>query len=798
MRLEISATRSRLLQDGVVALALLAGAGFCVADADGNRSTLVVSLVIALQSAVTIAGNLYFRRIKKHFKEVPALSPLLLAVMVGSYLWEPFARWALGSGRPFETLVIFSLKNVMLAMAAAACWGRYGVWALFSSLFVALFSAAATSSPTVQTLTALYAAGGVVWLTIAYWEMLRGRLIASDRHRTFSRHWIAGGVLAAILLLAAGGLGENSVASSIQGWLPSSGGTGEHDPFSRNGVGDGEAVVAGTENITSFAPIDDAPFLQDDKPSLYDVFDEMYEEAVPPTNQDRAVALPPEMASRIKEHLHTRTEKASREFSTLRQSTERGRKVDDIHSDALFYVAGRTPLHLRLEVYDVFDGVTWYPTPDEEYQPMIAMTSRGGRNWADVRKFSEALECFQGPESHAIKVVNLDTNRIPAPLHLTGVHIGDVNRADMFGWAQDGVVRMQRDRLPTLAPIHLSSSVLDRTLLEESSLSNGLSRDTYRSLITSDDMTRIERLAEAWVEGVPSGWPQVAEIERRLRETYQLDPHAVASDEETLPVAQFLFEDRRGPDYQFATAAAVMLRSLGYPTRVVSGFYADPQKYDRRSRHTAVQKDDVHFWVEVYLGVTTWATIEPTPGYEVLAPPPGVLGRVLNAIVALGGWIAANAVWVIVGTLLAVGLYVRRFDLLEFALTLRWRLASSADPRRLALATWGLVEWRLNTCGWRRPDGWTARKWLLAEESADLPATTGMRELAGLVDWAAFAPVDSPSLSERDVVPLCRRVVRESSRKNLRRAEGRPGAWTRLVSLRRRLPGSAIPNPAHS
>ena len=505
MRLEMSTSRSRLLHDGVVGLALLAAAAFCVADADGDRSTLVVASVIILQSAVTIAATAYFRRIKRRFAEVPSLSPLLLAVMVGSYLWEPVARWLFDSGRPFETLVIFSLKNVMLAMAAAACWGRYGVWSLISSLFVALFNASVTTSSTVQTLTALYAGGGVVWLTVAYWEMLRGRLIATDKNRTFSRHWIAGGILAAVLLLAAGGPGENSVASSLQGWLPSSGGTGDHDPFARNGVGDGEAVVAGTDNITSFAPIDDAPFLQDDKPSLYDIFDEMYEEAAPPKEQDRSIGLPPEMASRIKEHLDTRTEKASREFSTLRQSTERGRKVDDIRSDALFYVAGRTPLHLRMEVYDLFDGVIWYPTPDLDFQPAILMTARDGRDWADVRRFSQAYECFQGPESHAIKVVNLDTNRIPAPLHVTGVHIAEVDRADMFGWAQDGIVQLQRDRLPALVPIHLSSSVLDWTLLEDSTLSDAMSGDAYRSLVTSDDMTRIERLARSWVEGIPFG-----------------------------------------------------------------------------------------------------------------------------------------------------------------------------------------------------------------------------------------------------------------------------------------------------
>ena len=369
MRLDTSTTRSRLLHDGVVVLSLLAAAAFCVADADGDRPAWALSLTIAAQTALTIAATVYCRRVQRRYPDAPSLSPVLLALMAGSYLWEPIGRYVFDTGRPFEALVIFSLKNVMLAMAAVGCWGRYGLWALASSLFVAIFSAAMTTAPAVQALVAAFAVGTVTWLTVAYWETLQSRLIAVDRSHRFSRRWAVAGILAAVLLLATVSMGENSVASSLRGWLPSSGGAGDSDPFARNGVGDGEALVAGTENIKSFAPIDDAPFLQDDQPSLYDIFDDSYDEPTPPKGQDRAVGLLPELSNRIKEHVHTRTQKATREFSTLRRSADNERKVEDIHSDALFYVAGRTPLHLRLEVFDVFDGIAWHPEPESDYAP---------------------------------------------------------------------------------------------------------------------------------------------------------------------------------------------------------------------------------------------------------------------------------------------------------------------------------------------------------------------------------------------------------------------------------------------
>lgn len=64
------------------------------------------------------------------------------------------------------------------------------------------------------------------------------------------------------------------------------------------------------------------------------------------------------------------------------------------------------------------------------------------------------------------------------------------------------------------------------------------------------------------------------------------------------PIVAFVLSERRGPDYLFASAAAVMLRSLEYPTRLVRGFYASPERFDPESGQTAVLKEDVHFWTQ--------------------------------------------------------------------------------------------------------------------------------------------------------------------------------------------------------
>jgi hypothetical protein len=61
---------------------------------------------------------------------------------------------------------------------------------------------------------------------------------------------------------------------------------------------------------------------------------------------------------------------------------------------------------------------------------------------------------------------------------------------------------------------------------------------------------------------------------------YAFDRSAHAPEDCPFPVGHFLFESKRGASYQFATAATMMLRSLGYSTRLVSGFYANPERFD--------------------------------------------------------------------------------------------------------------------------------------------------------------------------------------------------------------------------
>ncbi|HJL04074.1 MAG: hypothetical protein CMN31_15035 [Sandaracinus sp.] len=92
--------------------------------------------------------------------------------------------------------------------------------------------------------------------------------------------------------------------------------------------------------------------------------------------------------------------------------------------------------------------------------------------------------------------------------------------------------------------------------------------------------------------------------------------HAGAED----PTAHFLFGDLTGYCVHFAHAATFLLRTLGLPTRVATG-YAIPESARRGGSALLISGDTSHAWPEVYLEGFGWVVADVSP-QTVLSPPP--------------------------------------------------------------------------------------------------------------------------------------------------------------------------------
>jgi protein-glutamine gamma-glutamyltransferase len=131
----------------------------------------------------------------------------------------------------------------------------------------------------------------------------------------------------------------------------------------------------------------------------------------------------------------------------------------------------------------------------------------------------------------------------------------------------------------------------------------------YLSL-PADLPRRSAELAQSWVGAETDPLRQARIIETRLRKDYQYDlesPSGAAHN----PLDHFLFESKRGHCEFYSTAMAVLLRTLGVPTRNVTGFIGGT--YNRFGRYYAVRQGDAHSWVEVYLNDRGWTRFDPTP-----------------------------------------------------------------------------------------------------------------------------------------------------------------------------------------
>lgn len=702
----------------------------------------------ATAAALVALGLLAARLIERHRPTLGATAPgacaWVAAGATGALAVETLLRVACGSPPLLDVVFLGFLRDTVVALALLA--HHPGVRRACGGLaaFLVLAASAEAADARFQGFVALFAGIGVWWLLAHHWQSLQGAITAGKRV-SMPRRWAAGLPAAALvlpILLPASALSLRA----LDGFMPASGGQRTASLSARSGVGDGDALVKGLDDIRSFGPIEDAPFLNSHEPSLYDMFDDRYSEPETARTQ-RAVSLPFQQTPSGEESEMAQSRRAAREFSTVRRPGGQARQLPaDLESPAVFHLKGRVPLHLRLETFARYDGVAWEPEPAPAEPPATAMEPVKGRPWLRIAVAPSGDDHHAPAETHAVKVVRIDGNRIPAPNQLTAIHIDHVDRADFFRWEQPGVVALDRESIPDQLVIHLQSRVVDRRRLARSLPFLPPGRDEYRQ--TGDDARSLEvrALAESWVEGVPRGIAQVERIVERLRSDYVLDDEARAAGADGHTVAEFLTVSRRGPDYLFASSAVFLLRSLGYGARLVGGFHASPDRYDARAGHTAVLPEDVHFWAEVAIGPHDWLTIEPSPGYAVLGPPRSLTERLVEGLVSLARAVARHPVAAALAAVLAA-LGVRfRAALADLLDTLLWRLRGGGESRAAVLATVALLDRRCRRAGLARPRHVTPPRWLAAVGERIPDARP--REQAGaflrLADEALYAPEFRP------------------------------------------------------
>jgi hypothetical protein len=162
--------------------------------------------------------------------------------------------------------------------------------------------------------------------------------------------------------------------------------------------------------------------------------------------------------------------------------------------------------------------------------------------------------------------------------------------------------------------------------------------DHYLQLPALDP--RIPELAERLTREAAKPISKALSVENYLKRNLQYSLQNLPGGSPD-PLATFLFETQAGHCEYFASALALMLRTLAIPTRLINGFRRG--EYNQWGDYFIVRGSHAHSWVEAYFPGAGWIEFDATP-----VPPQGdsygvltTASRIMDAIDVLWSEIVA-------------------------------------------------------------------------------------------------------------------------------------------------------------
>jgi transglutaminase-like putative cysteine protease len=147
--------------------------------------------------------------------------------------------------------------------------------------------------------------------------------------------------------------------------------------------------------------------------------------------------------------------------------------------------------------------------------------------------------------------------------------------------------------------------------------------------LPADLPSQVSALARQVAAGETTRADTVDAVENYLRSNEKYDLAAPTPAAGSDAVADFLFASHRGFCEQFASAAVVMLRTLGVPARLVTGYAHGDTAADPGKR--VFRESDAHAWVQVWFPGVGWVNSDPTPPAPTAAAPPDTAGSAAAA-----------------------------------------------------------------------------------------------------------------------------------------------------------------------
>ena len=332
-----------------------------------------------------------------------------------------------GAGEATELVWLAMLQTAALWQASVSTTARQDWISFLLSCFLMLFGVTTSDRLGMIYIVVPFGFMAAWWLLHQYWQSVARGFVAKS---TVPLVRLRLGIMAVLVCLT-GLLGlvawsSGGVFGALDGFMPTSGGKGGSDPAARQGVGDGDMLVAAKDQAYSFGPVESDLFLDSQSPSLYDIATEVYGEPTPIKRQySRAIAL--DQDTKVGKDQSIEAKKQGREFSAMRKPVDKSLASlpKSSSSKAVLQLIGSAPVHLTQQCYDHFDGIQWTQSDDVDLQPLLVtpqLDAISDKPWMKIAHHQSDLT-WSVRERITLKVINVKTNRVATPPLVTHIHI---------------------------------------------------------------------------------------------------------------------------------------------------------------------------------------------------------------------------------------------------------------------------------------------------------------------------------------------------------------------------------------
>jgi transglutaminase-like putative cysteine protease len=362
-------------------------------------------------------------------------------------------------------------------------------------------------------------------------------------------------------------------------------------------------------------------------------------------------------------------------------------------------VRSQAPGFWRVLAFDRYTGQGWEVSRDDQVE-ILNRSNYSFRNYLPAAAFVSKHHNTQGREREVVQtytVVNNLPSLIPALYQAEQLYFP----ARQVAIDAEGSLR---------SPIPLTEGITysvvsdvpyrDRTQLRHASTEYDEALQTAYLQVPETIRDRVrqhtEDLLAQSANPLTDPYEQTLYLAQALKQNYTVQNDLpFFSDDEDL-VEAFLFNYEGGYTDHFSTVLTVMLRSIGIPSRLVTGFA--PGRFNPFTGYYVVQNVDAYAMTEVFFPGYGWFGFDPIPGHEVL-PPSIKDSQTFTVLRQFWNWIAGWLPSPVSGWL--TGVFTWMIDLFSrilkfFSEGLVGFLAALLSLTGLAFIAWLMLQ------GWRR------------------------------------------------------------------------------------------------